>query len=132
MSTSYNELELNVIRWAEARKIIPNSTTVTQLLKTMSEVGELADAVIKRDRKKVVDGIGDVMVTLIIVAELEGLTIRQCLEAAYDEIKNRKGTCLPNGLFVKEGDTAHTADELAFPDVERVTRAATETDTSSW
>jgi len=25
-----------------------------------------------------------------------------CMQVAYDQIKNRKGTLMPNGVFVKE------------------------------
>ena len=47
---SYANVEMKVIKWAEARRIIPNSTPETQLLKAMSELGELADATIKKDK----------------------------------------------------------------------------------
>lgn len=99
---SYAKTEMDVIQWAEARKIIPNSTSQTQLLKTMSELGELADAIIKRDKAGIVDGLGDVLVTLIVVAALEDLDLTECLASAFNEIKDRKGTLLPNGTFVKE------------------------------
>ena len=49
----------------------------------------------------VIDGIGDVLVTLIIVAEQLGLTLTECLAVAYLEIKDRKGR-LVNGTFIKE------------------------------
>lgn len=100
---SFAEYELKVIRWAEARKIIPNASSQTQLLKTVSELGELADALIKGDRAGVIDGLGDVLVTLIIVAAREELDLTECLASAYDEIKDRKGTMMPNGVFVKDG-----------------------------
>lgn len=99
---SYASVETKVIQWAEARKILPNSTSQTQLLKTMSELGELADALIKGDRGGVIDGLGDVLVTLIIVAAKEDLDLVACLESAYEEIKDRKGTMMPNGVFIKE------------------------------
>jgi len=53
---SYADIEMKIVQWAEARKIIPNSTPDTQLLKAMSELGELADATIKKDRAGIVDG----------------------------------------------------------------------------
>ena len=99
---SYAETEMKVIQWAEARRIIPNSNSQTQLLKTMWELGELADAIIKRDKAGIVDGIGDVLVTLIVVAALEDLDVKDCLASAYAEIKDRRGTLLANGTFVKE------------------------------
>lgn len=98
---SFADVEMRVIKWAEDRKILPNSTSQTQLLKTMSELGELADALIKGDRKGVIDGLGDVLVTLIIVAAKEDLDLTNCLKSAYDTIKDRKGTMMPNGVFIK-------------------------------
>lgn len=99
---SYAETEMNVIQWAEARRIIPNATSQTQLLKTMSELGELADAIIKRDRAGIIDGLGDVLVTLIVVAALEDLDLKECLASAYAEIKDRRGTLTKDGVFIKE------------------------------
>jgi NTP pyrophosphatase (non-canonical NTP hydrolase) len=98
---SFAELEMKTIQWAEARQIIPNSLPATQLLKTVSELGELADATIKGDIAEIKDGVGDVLVTLIIYCALQDLDITQCLALAYDEIKDRRGTLLPNGVFVK-------------------------------
>ncbi len=99
---SYADVEMKVIQWAEARRILPNSTSQTQLLKTMSELGELADAIIKRDRPGIVDGLGDVLVTLIIVAAKEDVDLVDCLKSAYNEIKDRTGTMMPNGVFIKD------------------------------
>lgn len=101
MST-YQQLEIDIIRWAEARKIIPNSSINTQLLKTVEELGETIGAVLKGNREAAIDGFGDVLVTLIIAAALMDLNLTDCLEAAYNEIKDRKGTLMPNGAFVKE------------------------------
>jgi NTP pyrophosphatase (non-canonical NTP hydrolase) len=99
---SYAAVEMKIIQWAEARKIIPNSTPDTQLLKAMSELGELADATIKKDRAGIVDGVGDVMVCLVNYCALQDINLVSCIESAYDEIKHRKGTLMPNGVFVKE------------------------------
>ena len=91
-----------VEQWACDRQIIPNSTPMAQLLKTMSELGELADATLKNDRDGVVDGIGDVLVTLIIYSALQGIRIEDALDSAYMTIKDRKGTLTPEGIFVKQ------------------------------
>ena len=99
---SWNIAELDVIRWAEARGIVANSDSKTQLLKAVSEMGELADAIIKRDRPAIVDGIGDVLVCLIVVGALEDLDLTHCLESAYNEIKDRKGYLNKNGAFIKQ------------------------------
>ena len=99
---SYSMIEMDIIRWSEARKIIPNSTPETQLLKAISELGELADATIKKDRAGVIDGVGDVMVCLVNYCALQDIDLVSCMESAYNEIKHRKGTLMPNGVFVKE------------------------------
>ena len=101
--SSYAQVELKILQWSEQRKIIPNSTPEVQLLKAMSEMGELADATIKKDKEAIVDAVGDVMVCLINYCALQDLNLVDCMEVAYDQIKNRKGTLLPNGLFVKDG-----------------------------
>lgn len=99
---NYNIVELEIIRWAEARGIIPNSTPATQLLKAVSELGELADATIKHDMEDIKDAIGDVMVCLVNYCALQDIRLVECMQIAYDQIKHRKGTLLPNGTFVKE------------------------------
>ncbi len=99
---NYPELIAAVEAWAEARKITKHSTPQAQLMKTVSELGELADATLKSDKAGIVDGLGDVLVTLIIYARLQGLLLNECLAAAYDTIKDRKGTLTAEGVFVKE------------------------------
>lgn len=99
---NFETLEQDVLRWAEARKIIPNSSPNVQLLKTVSELGELADATIKGDDDEIADGVGDVLVTLIIYCALQNIDPIVCLASAYDTIKDRKGTLTPEGVFVKE------------------------------
>jgi NTP pyrophosphatase (non-canonical NTP hydrolase) len=101
---SYAEVEMKIIQWAEARKIIPYSNPESQLLKAVSEMGELADATIKKDQEAVVDAVGDVMVCLINYCALQDINLVNCIEVAYDQIKNRKGTLLPNGVFQKTLD----------------------------
>ncbi|NBT35478.1 MAG: hypothetical protein EBT03_08055 [Betaproteobacteria bacterium] len=77
-----------------------------QLLKCMAELGELADAVLKNNRTDMMDGLGDTLVTLILFAMNAGFSIRGSLQAAWDEIKDRKGKT-ENGTFVKEGDNGN-------------------------
>lgn len=101
MST-YAHLESEIVRWAESRRIIPNSTPHSQLLKAFSEMGELADATIKNQPEEIVDAVGDVMVCLIIYCALRDINLVDCMEVAYDAIKHRKGTLNSNGVFVKD------------------------------
>jgi NTP pyrophosphatase (non-canonical NTP hydrolase) len=99
---SYAQVEMKIIGWSEQRRIIPNSTPETQLLKAMSELGELADATIKKDKDGIIDGVGDVMVCMVNYCALQDIDLVSCMESAYDTIKNRTGTLLPSGVFVKD------------------------------
>ena len=100
--TSFNEVQMKVIRWSEARKILKHSTPEAQMLKMVSEVGELADAINKGNMDDIQDAVGDTLVCLINVCALLDIDPVDCLQVAYDQIKHRKGTLLPNGVFVKE------------------------------
>jgi uncharacterized protein YabN with tetrapyrrole methylase and pyrophosphatase domain len=102
--SSWNLIELDVIRWSEARGIIPNSTSVAQYRKAQEEMHELHAAIINRDRAGIIDGLGDVLVCLINVACLENVDLTHCLASAYNEIKNRKGSLNAGGIFVKDPD----------------------------
>ena len=99
---SYEQTELQVVMWGEKRGIIQNSDSKTQLLKAFSEMGELADAITKRDRDGIVDGLGDVLVCLTMVAAIEDVDLKHCFASAYEEIKNRKGYLNREGVFVKD------------------------------
>jgi phosphoribosyl-ATP pyrophosphohydrolase len=101
-NVAMDELIEKVEQWARDRQIIPNSNPQSQLMKTVSELGELADATLKNDRPGIIDGVGDVIVTLVIYAALQGVKIEDCLASAYGEIKDRKGTLTPEGVFCKE------------------------------
>ena len=90
-----------VLNWANERGLLKPENKLMQMGKMVSEVGELCDAIIKDDKNGQIDGIGDVLVTLIILANQLGYDIEDCLEVAYNEIKNRKGETI-NGTFIKE------------------------------
>ena len=97
-----NILEELVLQWSHDKGIIKNSSAMSQTLKAVSEIGELADNVNKgRDCR---DDIGDVIVCLINIAGINGYTLGECLEIAYNNIKDRKGYMNKNGVFIKEGD----------------------------
>lgn len=90
-----------ILEWAKDRGILEKATPETQMLKTVEEVGELASALGKRDMFEIQDAIGDIAVTIIIQAELNGLDFDRCLESAYDVISKRSGKMV-NGIFVKD------------------------------
>jgi len=87
--------------WAKDRGIYDRGDSQTQYVKLMEEAGELAQALLKRDEPEIYDAIGDMVVVLTNLAELEGVKIEDCIDSAYDEIANRKGKMI-NGTFVKE------------------------------
>jgi len=86
--------------WASKRGIIEKGDIKTQTVKLMEEAGELAKSVINEDRKETIDAIGDIVVVLTNLAAIEGLKIEDCIDAAYGEIVDRKGT-FKNGSFMK-------------------------------
>lgn len=98
----YKALELEVLRWAEARRIIPNSNAQTQAIKTLEEVTELLVAINANDKDAMKDAYGDILVTLIIGSDLANISLLQALEEAYEVIKHRKGHLTKEGLFIKE------------------------------
>jgi len=99
---SYRELEMKIIQWGEARRIVQNSTPAAQWKKTLEEVNELADALDMNDREAMKDAYGDILVTLIMGCACADLDLVECLQGAYNEIKDRKGYLTPEGIFVKE------------------------------
>ncbi len=88
-------------KWATERGIYDKGNSHTQYVKLMEEAGELAKALLNNDRYEVKDAIGDMVVVLTNLAALEGMTIENCIDSAYNEIANRKGKMI-NGTFVKE------------------------------
>jgi len=87
-------------QWATERGIYERGDSKTQYVKLMEESGELARAILKRDKPEIKDAIGDMIVVLTNLAHLEGFNIEDCVTSAYDVIKNRKGQ-MENGTFVK-------------------------------
>ena len=96
----FDKLIENVTQWADDKNILKPENSTKQMLKVMEKVGETAGALAKGDRLELKDGIGDSFVTLIILAQQCGFTPIECLEAAWDEIKNRKGKTI-DGVFLK-------------------------------
>ena len=93
----------DVLKWAADRGLLQNDPRV-QCLKTVSEIGELADNIAKGRHQAAKDDIGDILVTLIILSAQIGTDLDECLAIAWDEIKDRKGATV-NGIFIKQGDT---------------------------
>lgn len=96
-----NTTEL-IKKWAEERNL-DKADPKAQMVKLMEEVGELANGINKDKKELIIDSIGDVYVVLVILCMQLDIDINDCIKAAYEEIKNRKGKMV-NGVFVKEGD----------------------------
>lgn len=95
-----NELIGLVQKWAISRDL-HQADPRGQMLKVMEEVGETAGALAKLNSEALEDGIGDVFVTLIILCMQVDMSPEQCLQAAYDQIKNRTGKTI-DGVFIKD------------------------------
>jgi len=97
-----NPTHFDLIRdWAEKRGLYNAGDPKTQTLKLMEEAGEICRAVLKKDEPEIIDGIGDCVVVLTNLAHLCGTSIEECIDKAYDEIKNRTGK-MDNGTFKKD------------------------------
>ena len=87
--------------WADERGLYDKGDPKTQALKLIEEVGETCRAILKGNDSDIEDGIGDCVVVLTNLAELQDTTIEACIERAYNEIKDRTGK-MDNGTFKKD------------------------------
>lgn len=90
-----------IAQWHYDRNLIDGSTDKDQCLKLVQEVGELSDNICKQH--SVIDDVGDIIVVLVNIAERNGLSMTECIEHAYNDIKDRKGKMV-EGIFIKESD----------------------------
>lgn len=95
------QLKENVLEWAADKGLLVQGNERNQLIKLVEEVGELSGAMLKGNEAEVIDALGDIQVVLIILADQLLLDLDECLESAYDVIKNRTGKKV-NGIFVKD------------------------------
>ncbi len=98
-----NNLIKQVEQWS-IDKGLDKGNSFTQYAKSSEEMGEVAAALCRNDIDELRDGIGDVIVTLVILAQQNNMTIYECLEQAYGEIKNRTGVMSKDGSFIKSED----------------------------
>ena len=124
---NYEELSALVLQWGEDKGIFAKSTPLRQLDKTQEELDETKEALQKlaslTDQQilseklltddpntldleedallEAKDGIGDMLVTIILLAKMVDMNSVDCLQAAYDVIKKRTGKMV-NGQFVKD------------------------------
>lgn len=97
-----NQLIKQVEQWS-IDKGLHNGNRDRQALKVWEESGEIAKAMSRNRIDELKDGIGDTVVTLIILAQQHDWTLEECLQYAYDEIKDRTGETR-NGTFIKSDD----------------------------
>jgi len=94
-----DELVKKVEQWHYDRNLIDGATDKDQVLKLLQELGELSDNVCKGNDIR--DDIGDMLVVMINILARNKLTLEECLNVAYNDIKDRKGKMV-DGIFVKE------------------------------
>ncbi|HGF7581190.1 MazG-like family protein [Enterococcus faecium] len=97
-----DELITKVEQWAKD-KGLDQTDSSKQMLKTIEEIGEVAASLARKDEHGLRDGIGDVVVTLIILAMQNDMDLYEYLNQAYNEIKGRTGKMV-DGVFVKSSD----------------------------
>jgi NTP pyrophosphatase (non-canonical NTP hydrolase) len=95
------QLIKQVEEWAEAKGILAHATTIRQAEKTLEETNELICAILNEDSAEIKDAIGDIIVTIIIQAKMQGMDLEECLQSAYDVISKRTGKMI-NGQFIKD------------------------------
>lgn len=98
---SYQELELLIIKWAKEKQIMSKGNPEEQCDKTFEEVTELSAAIYENNKEEIIDSLGDILVTIIIQAEMQGLKLEDCLQSAYNVISKRTGKMI-DGQFVKD------------------------------
>ena len=101
--TNIDQLIKSVEQWS-IDKDLHKGNRFTQYAKSSEEMGEIASALCRNNTDALRDGIGDVVVTLIILAQQNNMTLYECLNTAYEEIKDRKGVMSSEGSFIKEED----------------------------
>lgn len=97
-----DQLIKQVEQWSKD-KDLHNGNPDRQALKFYEEAGEVGAALSRGNLEALKDGIGDTVVTLIILAQQHDMTLQECLQFAYDEIKGRTGRTV-NGTFIKASD----------------------------
>lgn len=103
MTNTLDQLIKQVEQWS-IDKGLDKGNSFVQFSKQVEETGEVAAALCRDNTDALRDGIGDVVVTLVILAQQNNMTLQECLEQAYGEIKDRKGAMSKDGSFIKEAD----------------------------
>ena len=102
MYFEFKDLEMEIVRWAEARQIVKHSTPMAQAIKTAEEVVELLSALNKGDEEAIQDAYGDILVTLIVGCAVGDRSLTSCLGKSWLQIKDRTGHLSADGTFIKD------------------------------
>lgn len=97
-----NEITELIEHWGIERNL-HKAEPSKQTVKLGEEFGELCQGIAKNNLDQVIDSLGDMYVVMTILSTQLGLDMSNCIESAYDEIKDRKGKMV-NGVFIKEAD----------------------------
>ncbi len=97
---TFEELAKKVCEWRIEHKI---DNPYRQMNKCLEELGEWSSEICRDhfDTAEAKDACGDTLVTCIVLADICGIDPVECLESAYNEVKNRKGKT-EKGMFIKE------------------------------
>ena len=90
-----------ILEWAKDKGILKNGRPLRQIDKTYEEVNELEWAILADDKDEIIDALGDIYVTILIQAEMQGLKLEDCIASAYNVISKRTGKMV-GGQFVKD------------------------------
>ncbi len=94
---------LSLIEYWAFDKGLHETDSFRQLAKLQEEIGELASGISKDKKELTKDSIGDAIVVLTILCLQQNLSLEECIDMAYNEIKGRTGE-MKDGVFVKEED----------------------------
>ena len=88
------EFAQNIYKWSNDKNMFTNSTATAQWYKCVSELGELADAIVKDDADGQVDAIGDIAVCAANVAYCCGFNaahVAKSIDNVISEISEELG-----------------------------------------
>ena len=93
------KLEKKIVEWHKARNLIKGSSDHQQFEKLLEEVEELRLNIM--NSQDISDDVGDIIVVLINLCERNQLSLSECMNVAYNDIKHRKGKMV-DGICVKD------------------------------
>lgn len=109
----FKELQEKVLEWADSHDLLHEENADKQFMKFIEEVFEFktemdfysgkSEVLSSVSKNLMKDEMGDIFVTLIILCKQLGIKPQECLELAYEKIKDRKGETR-NGVFYKAED----------------------------